>query len=76
MERSLESYYTLPGKLVSHGQSASGLAGLFFVTFAVSSILAKAHTKLDRAIDKLYSKIPFTSDAECVALLLSPVRTT
>ena len=31
--------------------------------------LAKAHSKLDRAIDKLYSKTPFTSDAERVALL-------
>lgn len=32
--------------------------------------LAKAHSKLDRAIDRLYVKIPFTSDADLVALLL------
>lgn len=31
--------------------------------------LAKAHSHLDRAIDKLYSKTPFTSDTERVALL-------
>lgn len=31
--------------------------------------LAKAHTALDRAVDRLYSKTPFTSDAERVALL-------
>lgn len=31
--------------------------------------LAKAHTTLDRAVDKLYSKTPFISDTERVALL-------
>ena len=37
-------------------------------------ILAKAHSKLDRAIDLLYSKTPFTSDAERVALLFEISR--
>lgn len=31
--------------------------------------LAKAHAHLDRAIDRLYSKTPFTLDTERVALL-------
>ena len=31
--------------------------------FTMPPTLAKAHSKLDRAIDLLYSKTPFTSDA-------------
>ncbi len=38
--------------------------------------LAKAHTTLDRAVDKLYSKTPFTSDAERVALLFEKYQKT
>lgn len=36
--------------------------------------LSKAHHTLDRAVDKLYSKKPFTSDAERVALLFERYR--
>ena len=46
----------------------SSLADLYD-PLTMPPILAKAHTKLDRAIDRLYSKTPFTSDTERVALL-------
>lgn len=46
----------------------SSLADLYD-PLTMPPVLAKAHSKLDRAIDKLYSKTPFTSDAERVALL-------
>lgn len=42
--------------------------------FTMPPTLAKAHSKLDRAIDLLYSKTPFTSDAERVALLFEISR--
>ena len=32
-------------------------------------VLAKAHKALDRAVDRLYRKEPFSSDAERVAML-------
>jgi hypothetical protein len=32
-------------------------------------VLAKAHKALDRAVDKLYRKEPFTADADRVTLL-------
>lgn len=39
-------------------------------------ILSKAHHTLDRAVDKLYSKKPFASDAERVAMLFELYQTT
>ncbi|WP_410279547.1 type IIL restriction-modification enzyme MmeI [Klebsiella pneumoniae] len=32
-------------------------------------VLARAHTQLDRAVDRLYSAKPFNSDADRVGML-------
>ena len=47
---------------------SSSLADLYD-PLTMPPVLAKAHTTLDHAVDKLYSKTPFTSDTERVALL-------
>ena len=46
----------------------SSLADLYD-PLTMPPVLAKAHTALDRAVDKLYSSKPFTSDPERVTLL-------
>lgn len=35
----------------------------------IQATLAKAHTQLDRAVDKLYRPEPFATDADRVAML-------
>ncbi len=47
---------------------SSSLADLYD-PLTMPPTLAKAHSRLDRAVDKLYSKTPFASDTDRVALL-------